>query len=100
MASREELGALCRLMRELGRGIIEILPRARNGAMVSTSDRDGLDLLVFLAEQSNRPVTFLAILDLPGTPMDAHEDLIERLKPLLARGLKIYPRVTPRAIQQ
>lgn len=98
MASREELGALCRVMRELDRGIIEILPRGSSG-MVSAKD-SGFDLLVFLAEQSRRPVTFLAILDLPGTPMEAHEGLIERLKPLLARGLKIYPQVTPRPIQQ
>jgi N-acyl-D-aspartate/D-glutamate deacylase len=98
MASREELSALCRVMRELKRGVIEILPRGTSG-MVSAQD-NGFDLLVFLAEQSCRPVTFLAILDLPGTPMEAHERLIERLKPLLARGLKIYPQVTPRPIQQ
>jgi N-acyl-D-amino-acid deacylase len=100
MASRDELAALCRVMRDLGRGIIEILPRASNGAMVAASNDSGFDLLVFLAEQSNRPVTFLAILDLPGTPMRAHQALIERLKPLLARGLRIYPQVTPRPIQQ
>jgi N-acyl-D-amino-acid deacylase len=98
MASREELGALCRVMRELGRGIVEILP-SRGGASISPSD-GGFELLVFLAEQSRRPLTFLAILDLPGTPLKAHEDTIERLKPLLARGLKILPQVTPRPIQQ
>ena len=38
-----------------------------------------------LAEQSRRPVTFLAILDLPGTPLRTHEETIERLKPLLRR---------------
>src|SRR5208283_4676622 len=100
MASRAELAALCHVMRDLGRGIIEILPRASNGAMVSAANDSGFDLLVFLADQSQRPVTFLAILDLPGTPMKAHQDLIERLKPLLARGLRIYPQVTPRPIQQ
>jgi N-acyl-D-amino-acid deacylase len=100
MASRDELAALCRVMRELKRGIIEILPRGRSGAMLSAAEEGGLDLLIFLAEQSKRPVTFLAVLDLPGTPIEAHIDLIERLKPLLARGLKIYPQVTPRPIQQ
>jgi len=98
MASREELGALCRVMRDLDRGVIEILP-SRGGASISPSD-GGFDLLVFLAEQSRRPVTFLAILDLPGTPLKAHEETIERLKPLLARGLRILPQVTPRPIQQ
>jgi N-acyl-D-aspartate/D-glutamate deacylase len=98
MASREELGALCRVMRELNRGIIEILP-SRGGASISPSD-GGFELLVFLAEQSRRPLTFLAILDLPGTPLKAHEETIERLKPLIARGLQIFPQVTPRPIQQ
>lgn len=98
MASREELGALCRVMRDLNRGVVEILP-SRGGASISPSD-GGFDLLVFLAEQSRRPVTFLAILDLPGTPLKAHEETIERLKPLLARGLRILPQVTPRPIQQ
>ena len=88
MASREELGALCRVMRELNRGIIEILP-SRGGASISPSD-GGFELLVFLAEQSRRPLTFLAILDLPGTPLKAHEETIERLKPLLARGLQDF----------
>jgi N-acyl-D-aspartate/D-glutamate deacylase len=97
MVSREELGALCRVMRELDRGVIEILPS--RGANATPSD-NGFDLLVFLAEQSNRPVTFLAILDLPGTSFAAHEETIQRLKPLLARGLKILPQVTPRPIQQ
>jgi N-acyl-D-aspartate/D-glutamate deacylase len=97
MVSREELGALCRVMRELDRGVIEILPS--RGANATPSD-NGFELLVFLAEQSGRPVTFLALLDLPGTSFKAHEETIERLKPLLARGLKILPQVTPRPIQQ
>jgi N-acyl-D-aspartate/D-glutamate deacylase len=84
-------------MRELDRGVIEILPS--RGANATPSD-NGFELLVFLAEQSGRPVTFLALLDLPGTSFKAHEETIERLKPLLARGLKILPQVTPRPIQQ
>lgn len=97
MTSREELGALCRVMRELNRGVIEILPM-RSSSM-APSDK-GLELLSFMAEQSGRPVTFLAILDLPGTPLKAHEATIESLKPYIARGLKILPQVTPRPIQQ
>jgi N-acyl-D-amino-acid deacylase len=97
MVSRQELSALCRVMRELDGGVIEILPS--RGANATPSD-NGFDLLTFLAEQSGRPVTFLAILDLPGTSFNAHQDTIERLKPLLARGLKILPQVTPRPIQQ
>ena len=97
MASNQELGALCRVMRELNRGVIEILPS--RGATASPSET-GFDLLVFLAEQSQRPVTFLALLDLPGIPLRTHVETVERLKPLLARGLRILPQVTPRPIQQ
>ncbi len=75
MVSREELAALCRVMRELDRGVIEILPS--RGANATPSD-NGFELLVLLAEQSNRPVTFLAILDLPGTSFKAHEDTTPR----------------------
>jgi N-acyl-D-amino-acid deacylase len=97
MVSRTELAALCQVMRELDRGVIEILPS--RGANATPSD-NGFDLLTFLAEQSLRPVTFLAILDLPGTSFKAHEETIERLKPLLSRGLRVLPQVTPRPIQQ
>jgi len=97
MVSKEELAALCRVMRELDRGIIEILPT--RGATASPSD-SGFELIVFLAEESKRPVTFLALLDLPGTRFESHQATIERLKPLLARGLRILPQVTPRPIQQ
>ena len=97
MVSRKELAALCQVMRELRHGVIEILPS--RGANATPSD-NGFELLSFLAEESQRPVTFLAILDLPGTSFEAHRETIERLKPLLARGMRILPQVTPRPIQQ
>ena len=45
-------------------------------------------------------MTLLALLDLPGTPLEGASGTVERLKPLFARGLKILPQVTPRPIQQ
>src|SRR5712692_6315319 len=77
MASREELGALCHVMRDLNQGVIEILPG--RGTAAGTTTEKGFELLTFLAEQSQRPITFLALLDLPGTPLKAHEDSVERL---------------------
>jgi N-acyl-D-amino-acid deacylase len=97
MASGEELSALCRAMRELNRGIIEILP---NRGSTSVPNEGGFELLTMLARESARPVTWLALLDLPGTPPDAHQRTVERLAPLLQSGLKILPQVTPRPIQQ
>lgn len=97
MASREELAALCHVMRELGRGIIEILP---NRGSTNVPSEGGFDLLTMLARESARPVTWLALLDLPGTPANAHARTVERLAPLVRSGLKILPQVTPRPIQQ
>ena len=97
MASDDELRALCRAMRELNRGVIEILP---NRGSTSVPNEGGFDLLTMLARESARPVTWLALLDLPGTPPDAHQRTVERLAPLLRSGLRILPQVTPRPIQQ
>ena len=97
MASDDELRALCRAMRELNRGVIEILP---NRGSTSVPNEGGFDLLTMLARESTRPVTWLALLDLPGTPPDAHQRTVERLAPLLRSGLRILPQVTPRPIQQ
>lgn len=97
MASREELVALCHVMREQGRGLIEILP---NRGSTNVPSEGGLELLTMLARESTRPVTWLALLDLPGTPAEAHQRTVERLAPLVRSGLKILPQVTPRPIQQ
>jgi len=97
MASREELTALCGVMRRIGRGFIEILP---NRGATNVPNEGGFDLLSRLARESTRPVTWLALLDLPGTPAQAHERTVERLAPLIRSGLKILPQVTPRPIQQ
>jgi N-acyl-D-aspartate/D-glutamate deacylase len=97
MPSDEELGALCRTMRELGRGVIEILP---SRGSTSVANEGAFDLLTMLARESARPVTWLALLDLPGTPPEAHQRTVERLAPLVQSGLKILPQVTPRPIQQ
>jgi N-acyl-D-aspartate/D-glutamate deacylase len=97
MASREELAALCHVMRAQGRGIIEILP---NRGATNVPGEGGLELLTMLARESTRPVTWLALLDLPGTPPQAHQRTVERLAPLVRSGLRILPQVTPRPIQQ
>jgi N-acyl-D-amino-acid deacylase len=97
MASDKELRALCHTMHELGRGVIEILP---SRGSTSVPNEGAFDLLTMLASESARPVTWLALLDLPGTPPQAHQRTVERLAPFVQRGLKILPQVTPRPIQQ
>ncbi len=97
MASDHELRTLCRTMRELGRGVIEILP---SRGSTSVLNEGAFGLLTMLASESARPVTWLALLDLPGTPPQAHQRTVQRLAPFVQRGLKILPQVTPRPIQQ
>ena len=95
LATKEELGALGRVMRELERGVIEIaLTRS-----VSVLTDEELDLLVHVATESQRPVTWLGLLgrsDMPGVCRTA----LARVKPFLRTGLRIPPQVTPRPIQQ
>jgi N-acyl-D-aspartate/D-glutamate deacylase len=82
-------------MRELNRGVIEIaLTRS-----VSVLTEEELDLLVSVATESQRPVTWLGLLgrsDMPGICRKT----LTRVEPLLRQGLRIPPQVTPRPIQQ
>jgi N-acyl-D-aspartate/D-glutamate deacylase len=95
MATKKELCALGRVMRDLGRGVIEIaLTRS-----VSVMTEEELDLLVAVATESQRPVTWLGLLgrsDMPGVCRKT----LTRVEPLLRQGLRIPPQVTPRPIQQ
>ena len=95
MATKRELCALGEVMKEMGKGVIEIaLTRS-----VSVLTDEELDLLVAIAEASQRPVTWLALLgrsDMPGV----YRSALDRLGPLFEKGLQIPPQVTPRPIQQ
>ncbi len=95
MATQKELCALGRVLRDLGKGVIEIaLTRS-----VSVLTEEELELLVTIATESQRPVTWLALLgrsDKPGV----YRSALDRLEPLFQKGLRIPPQVTPRPIQQ
>jgi N-acyl-D-aspartate/D-glutamate deacylase len=95
MATKAELCALGRVMRDLGRGVIEIaLTRS-----VSVLTDEELDLLVAVAGESQRPVTWLGLLGRSDMPWVCRTAL-ERVTPFLRQGLRIPPQVTPRPIQQ
>ncbi|MCB1745337.1 MAG: amidohydrolase family protein, partial [Gammaproteobacteria bacterium] len=95
LSSAQELEAFARLLRELGRGVIELALTKRPGTIAD----DELELVVHLAEVSQRPVTFIAMLDVPGNEGAAEQGLA-RLEPYRRKGLKIYPQTTPRPIKQ
>lgn len=94
LAGKDELAALCHVMREMKRGVIEIALVKQIGTMAD----DELDLLLHLARESQRPVTWLALVDMPGMG-DANERILERVRPFMQQGLRIPPQVTPRPVK-
>lgn len=93
-ASREELSALCQVLREEGRGTIEI---ALTGTNIGQVSDDEYDLLKFLVDQSQRPVTFLALFNKPGKP-DSYLNAVEKIQPILGWN-KAVPQVTCRPLR-
>jgi len=91
LSSREELTAYCNVLKELGHGVIE-LALNDSPSVVSESDYDLLNLL--LAE-SNRPVTWLALLNRDDKPELCLETL-HQTESLLKRGA--IPQVTCRPL--
>jgi len=82
LASRDELGALSGVLKELKRGSIEIA-LTRSPGMLSDEE---YDLLTFLLMQSERPVTWLGLLQKPEAPPDAWKGALKRVVPLCDRG--------------
>ncbi len=93
-ASREELAALCQVLREEGRGAIEI---ALTGTNIGQVSDDEYDLLKFLVDESQRPVTFLALFNKPGKP-ESYLEAVEKIQPILAWN-KAVPQVTCRPLR-
>ncbi|MGH8008841.1 MAG: N-acyl-D-amino-acid deacylase family protein [Candidatus Binatia bacterium] len=93
-ASRAELAALCQILREEGRGAIEL---ALTGTNIGQVSDDEYDLLEFLVRHSQRPVTFLALFNKPGKP-DSYLNAVEKVKPILGWD-KAVPQVTCRPLR-
>jgi N-acyl-D-aspartate/D-glutamate deacylase len=95
LAGKDELAALCRVLREMSRGVIEVALMKQIGTLAD----DELDLLLHLARESQRPVTWLALLDMPGMGEEANERILQRVRPFMRQGLRIPPQVTPRPVK-
>jgi N-acyl-D-amino-acid deacylase len=71
LASREELGALARVVRAAGRGVIQVnLPRDQQGLITQES----YETLEFLARESQRPVTWTPFAYVTGGPPTSVND--------------------------
>jgi N-acyl-D-amino-acid deacylase len=96
LASREELGALARVVRVAGRGVIQVnLPRDQQGLITQES----YETLEFLARESQRPVTWTPFAYVTGGPADLGERLQERIRPALQSGLRIATQTACRPVK-
>jgi N-acyl-D-aspartate/D-glutamate deacylase len=93
-ASPDELRALSGVLRQRGRGAIEI-------ALTAVTDRvsdDELATLTLLVEESRRPVTFLAVFARPGKAPGSHEEGLKRVAHLFGRD-RAVPQVSCRPLR-
>ncbi len=90
-ASRDEFKAYCGALRELGRGTIE-LALTKSVALMADEEYEFLDLLL---RESNRPVTWLALLNRDDMP-EACQETLRKAEPLIRRGG--IPQVTCRPL--
>jgi N-acyl-D-amino-acid deacylase len=81
LADRPELGAYARVLRDLGKGVVEITLTQNFGHI---QDHE-LDLLKFLLDESGRRVTWLAIFDREDQP-GASAETLQRSEALIKRG--------------
>ncbi len=91
LADRSELGAYARVLRDAGKGVIEITLTQNFGHI---RDHE-LELLKFLLDESARPVTWLAIFDLEDQP-NASSETLRRSEELIKRGA--VPQMTCRPL--
>jgi hypothetical protein len=56
-------------------------------------------LIVNVARESQRPVTWLSLLDVPGMPEDGGAQTLARFEPVLNSGQRIAPQTTCRPIR-
>jgi N-acyl-D-amino-acid deacylase len=91
LASRDELVSYARVLRDVGRGAIEIALTNE----VSVVDESEYALLDMLLTESGRPVTWLALLNRVDNP-EAAQNTLRSTASLLARGA--IPQVTCRPL--
>lgn len=81
LASRDELKAYCHVLRDLGKGVIQ-LNLAEKPADMSPGEYETLE---FLLNESGRPVNWIPLFDRDDMPEGAMQTL-DKLAPLISRG--------------
>jgi N-acyl-D-aspartate/D-glutamate deacylase len=91
-ASRSELAALVTAMAEGGRGVVEITPES------FPLVEEELAFLAGLAHRSGGPVSFSAVLDIPGRG-DVWGRVFARIRRHRSAGAEVYPQVSCRPMR-
>lgn len=81
LASRDELKAYANVLKELGRGAIELALTASAGEL----SEEEYALLDFLLTESARPVTWLGVISRDDKP-EAGPEVLRKAEPLIKRG--------------
>ncbi|MDQ3364386.1 MAG: amidohydrolase family protein [Myxococcota bacterium] len=92
-ASRDELRALCNVMRDQGKGVVTVALDSLRQGVQYISDAD-VEMLRFLVEESARPVSFLPMVAMTGD-LDFAKKQLARLGDLAD---KVVPQVSPMPI--
>jgi N-acyl-D-aspartate/D-glutamate deacylase len=87
-ASRDELKAYAAVLKERGKGAIEVALTRQIGVL----EEDQCEILDLLLEESGRPVTFIALFDRDDLP-EAVRETLRRAAPMIARGAR--PQTSP-----
>ena len=93
-ASRAELAAMSRVLREFDRGVVGVALDSAGWNLISD---DELELLRVLAGESGKRVTFLSMLSRPQEP-DFHDRTFAKLETLGPLAAQIVPQTSARAI--
>ena len=81
LASRDELAAYAGVLKRLKRGVIELALTKRYATLAGDEE----DLLKFLLDAGDRPVTWLSLSNLVEKP-GAVAEILDRVEPLIRRG--------------
>jgi len=93
-AGQAELSALARTLRSAGKGVIELAVESSGWNLINDEE---VALLKLLAAESRRPMTFLAVLAVPGQP-GFHDKTFAKLEALGELKSLVMPQTSPRPI--
>jgi N-acyl-D-amino-acid deacylase len=87
-ASRDELKAYCNVLKERGKGAIEIAMTRQ----IAVLEDPEVELLGYMLDESARPITFIAMFDRDDLP-EALRTTLAKVAPMIARGAR--PQTSP-----